>query len=441
MKQLFKSKSQKFFILITVIISVLLGITYVIQYSNHLNREKLQIDQFSKIIEAFNKRDYKILDKYIHPQQGILLAGVDGYYPVSYIANSLENQTLFTHSVFENLELGKVLYIGDGKFEKDGAFLSNFNSPYVESLNSEHNPLNEQSLKQAQKLELITNYKIEAVSNDHSKIYTFYFGSENEKNYLCAISWTNVPDASYLTNKTGTIPFENVNDVNDYLANKRFCNTDEESKDYIDFTSKSLQLPNSQIEDAIFYFSSFSLGEIEVIEPGKIKIRTVAFTNNDDESVKLVLTNKGDFISYGSGVNAQLNYTLCENSISHSTQISEIMALNVDSVIRNSNRAAVIEKIIKSNGNEDYKIIEDKEYHNFTIVNKKTKEEFRYVSYTESIQGHTFYVNMTINEIKNFYNTKGATVDESNYIRIECILIELKREGDFTRIEASWECD
>lgn len=406
---------------------------------NYYNKEK-----YNKVLAAFNHKDYEALNKFIHPSFGIFIAGYDGVYPECAVVKSIDKDSVqfaFRDSVFTNLEFKTIEYLGNGKFKKDGAFLVGFSTPYIDELNSPHSPLNDNLLEQARKLESITKFRVDAVSKDRRKVCSFYFGVDNNTLYLCAISCVPVADATLINTEAKGIKFDNETDVTAYLKGKRFC--DVSGVNYVDFTTNTMiDWHGSDIE----YFDKIKIGDIEFHHDGDVKQREIIFNDKYDQEVdKLLLTSNGELIRLGSGVNPQINYSICKTTVKASNnELNEIPAL--DSIIRNRTKALYFQRLIKENGNQDYSILQDTSEKKVVITNRKTGEIYTYSDYFNDIEAYTFYSTQSIPAIKTYFHKKGATVDEFG-VRLNtggsstCILLSLSQDGSRTKVSASWECD
>lgn len=279
--------------------------------------EVSNFDFFTEIISAFNSNQTHIINKYIHPNYGLMNLKYDGPYPQLSFDNTINdfyNWVIDNDRVYSNIEEGSFpRYLGDAEFEKTGSFYSDFSGRFRLddfNLETQGGKWEENRLQPYRELEKLCNYRIQAISISGRRIYSLYFSIHNNEKYLIGISYEQVPDNDYITPNKNYINIEDEVSINNYLNQNTFC--DNENEAYINFNKNELIYCDFGSEP--YKFSEYKIGSVEKISE-KIKIRNIEFINSSTEdftsSFILSLSNKGVFHIGQSGARPPYNYTVC----------------------------------------------------------------------------------------------------------------------------------
>jgi|GEM_PF-2289429 len=261
---------------------------------------------FSQFAKDFNSHQEKNINKYIDGDLGMMMYYYDGPYPIISLKSKIEYEIdWLENDIFENVEFQTPQdYLGDFQFSKTGFFVWRNNGDFsLKDFDNSYTSHPDSFFDDNKKLETLCNFSAKGISKDQNKTFDFYFRLDGKKLTLLALAVATVNDILFADPEASFIPFENKNDIENYLTNHRLFIDEEEKNAYIDFEKKEITYYDFPTDNP-FVFEYYEIGKIEENSP-KIKSAEIIFYANKIEKDSRFITyfsNKGRFVVYPMGV-------------------------------------------------------------------------------------------------------------------------------------------
>jgi hypothetical protein len=260
---------------------------------------------FSKFVKDFNSHKAKNLDQYINSKLGMMMYYHDGPYPIISLKSSVENEIDWLDSeIFENITFHQFPnYIGDFKFADTGFFVNENKGAFsLKDFDNSYTSHPDSFFKENSQLETLCNFKATGISKDQKKTFDFYFGLEKNKLTLLALQVETVDDILFANPDNDFIPFQNKNEIENYLKSHRIF-IDQQQNASINFDTKEITYYDYP-KDNPFIFEYYEIGNIEE-KSSIIKSAEIIFYADRHEKDSRFITyfsNKGRFLVYPMGV-------------------------------------------------------------------------------------------------------------------------------------------
>ncbi|WP_312389951.1 hypothetical protein [Chryseobacterium sp.] len=307
----------KIYILITIFLSVILGVFWCMKSDKNSVKEYTQrietketvksdsVSVFESFAKDFNSHQSAKINKYIDQKLGVALFYHDGPYPILQVAASIDQKIAwFNSDIFENIEFEELPdYLGDFRFAKTGFFVTENRGKFsLKDFDDSYTSHPESFFDDNKNLETLCNYSAIAIDNKQQILYNFYFNLNKGKLTLLCMSVDSVDDIMFGNPSIPFIPFDSKADIENYFKDHKIFK-DKENNAVIDFNKKEItyyDFPN----DNPFVFEDYKIGEIKN-ESDKIKSVEIIFytdKSNPDSSFITYFSNKGSFVVPSMGV-------------------------------------------------------------------------------------------------------------------------------------------